>query len=169
MRAFVLMGVAGSGKSTVGTYAAARLAWPYLEGDDFHSIANIEKMSSGIPLSEADREPWIESLARAINNQQGPCVIVACSALTRLVRRHLEDAVQRPMSFLHLRASSDTLAHRLQGRNHFMHSNLLGSQLATLEAPTDAFEINADDGIDVVTARVITRLRMLAGMLRPHP
>jgi gluconokinase len=163
MRAFVLMGVSGSGKSTVGMHAAACLAWPYLEGDDFHPVANIQKMSHGIPLSDADRAPWIDDLARAINQRAEPHVIVACSALTRFVRRRLADSVQRPISFVHLRASPDTLACRLKGRRHFMREDLLASQLDTLELPHEAFEIDADEGIDVVAARAIAWMRMLDG------
>jgi gluconokinase len=163
MKAFVLMGVCGSGKSTVGSRAAAGLRWPYLEGDDFHPLANIEKMSHGIPLSDEDRIPWINALCAAINDEIAPCVIVACSALTRAVRRHLEDAVRRPVSFLHLRASRHVLAHRLRERRHFVTDALLASQLAALEAPLQALEIDADDGIEVVTARVIESMRMHAG------
>jgi gluconokinase len=163
MRAFVLMGVSGSGKSTVGRHAAARLAWPYLEGDDFHPAANIQKMSHGIPLSDTDRAPWIDDLSRAINQRLEPHVIVACSALTRFVRRRLADSVQRPISFMHLRAAPDTLARRLKGRRHFMREELLASQLETLETPHEAFEIDANDGIDVVAARAIAWMRVLGG------
>jgi carbohydrate kinase (thermoresistant glucokinase family) len=168
MIAFVLMGVSGAGKSTVGIHSAARLAWPFLDGDDFHPAGNIEKMSRGVALSDADRALWIDALAPAINNKIAPCVIVACSALTRVVRHRLEDAVQRPISFIHLRASPHILASRLQGRRHFMTADLLTSQLEALEAPSGAFEINADDGIDVVTTRVIARMRPLASNSRPH-
>ena len=168
MIAFVLMGVSGAGKSTVGIHSAARLAWPFVEGDDFHPAENIEKMSRGVALSDADRAPWIDALSAAINNKLAPCVIVACSALTRLVRHRLEDAVQRPIRFIHLRASPHVLASRLHGRRHFMTADLLTSQLAALEAPSGAFEINSDDGIDVVTARVIARMRPLASNPRPH-
>jgi carbohydrate kinase (thermoresistant glucokinase family) len=169
MRAFVLMGVSGSGKSTVGAHAAARLAWPYLEGDDFHPAQNIEKMSRGEALTDSDRAPWIDALSRAINDQTASHLIIACSALTRFVRHRLEEAVRRPVSFIHLRASPHVLANRLAGRAHFMREDMLPSQLATLEEPSEAFDINADDAVDVVTARAIARMRILTGVLRPHP
>jgi gluconokinase len=169
MRAFVLMGVSGSGKSTIGIHAAARLAWPYLEADDFRPVKNLDKMPHGIPPSDADRAPWIDDLSHAINRQVSPCVIVACSGLTRLVRHRLEDAVQRPISFIHLRASPDTLARRLKERHHFIRNDLRANQLEALETPPEAFEINTDDGIYVVTGRLVSRIRMLAGVLRPHP
>jgi gluconokinase len=160
------MGVAGSGKSTVSTHAAARLSWPYIEADDFHPAVNLEKMSNGIALTDADCIPWIDDLSSTINQQVRPCVIVACSALTQFVRRRLEEAVRRPISFIHLRTSTEVLACRLKGRRHFMGDSLLASQLETFETPPEAFAIDADDGIDVVTARVISRMRIITGALR---
>jgi gluconokinase len=161
MRAFVLLGVSGSGKSTVGIHAAARLSWPYLDGDDFHPVENIEKMSHGIAFSDA--HPWIDALSRAINNQMRPFVIVACSARTRLVLHRLEEAVQRPLTFIHLRATPEVLAHRLNGRSPCRSRDLQ----TALQTPFGALEIDADDTINVVTALVIAQMRILVGAHHP--
>jgi carbohydrate kinase (thermoresistant glucokinase family) len=125
-------------------------------------------MSQGIPLSDEDRAPWLDALAHAINQQTSPHVIVACSALTQFARQRLLETVQRPISFIHLRASPGVLTQRLQQRHHFMKDELLASQLATLETPRHAVEIDADDSIEVVTARVIACMRTLAGTCEPH-
>jgi gluconokinase len=128
----VVMGVSGSGKSTVGEALAARLNVPYLDADDLHSAANVSKMASGIALTDADREPWLARVGDWLAAQKDGSV-VACSALRRsyldTLRAHAPGTV-----FLHLDAESAVLQARVSERSgHFMPASLLASQLATLE------------------------------------
>jgi len=129
------MGVAGSGKSTVGQMLQERLGWSLAEGDDFHPIANIAKMSSGVPLTDEDRWPWLDSIVAwtAREDAAGRNTIVTCSALRRVYRDRLRTAPGRTV-FVHLHGSEPVLAARLAARpGHFMPPMLLPSQLATLE------------------------------------
>jgi gluconokinase len=131
------MGVAGSGKSTVGRLLAERLGWPFLDGDDFHPPENVEKMRRGIPLTDADRLPWLERLAE-LTRQNGGSAVLACSALKESYRRILSGGDPR-VRFVYLRADPALLAARLERRKaHFFTRALLESQLATLEEPTPA-------------------------------
>ena len=127
----VVMGVSGSGKSTVGRALAARLGVPYAEGDEFHPKANVDKMASGHPLTDADRWPWLRSIAGWIGGQPEGGV-VTCSALKRAYRDLLRSAGD--VWFLHLTGDRALLADRLGARSgHFMPAALLDSQLADLE------------------------------------
>ncbi|WP_440709389.1 gluconokinase [Herbiconiux sp. YIM B11900] len=135
VRAVFVTGVSGSGKSTVGALLAARLGWPFLDADDLHPLANIEKMSAGIALDDADRAPWLEAVGRAADHAAGDSggVVVACSALRR-VYRYLLAAECAGSFFVQLLGGSELLAQRLSARvDHFMPPALLGSQLAVLE------------------------------------
>lgn len=133
--AVVVMGVSGSGKTTVGEALSARFGWPLLEGDQFHPKANIDKMSSGTPLADEDRWPWLDAIATAMREAPDG-VIVTCSSLRRIYRDRLRDKAGRPVIFVYLNGSRDTLAARLAARKgHFMPASLLDSQLATLEPP----------------------------------
>ncbi|PXX58680.1 gluconokinase [Nocardia tenerifensis] len=128
----VVMGVSGSGKSTVGRALAAELGVEYAEGDEFHPEANIAKMAAGIPLDDADRAPWLDLVA-AWMGERTDGGVVTCSALKRVYRDRLRAAAPDAF-FLHLAAPRDELAHRMADRTgHFMPSSLLDSQLAALE------------------------------------
>lgn len=136
-RVVVVMGVSGTGKSTVGTLLAAGLGVPYAEADAFHPPANIEKMSAGTPLDDADREPWLDAIgtwARTRTEQgEGLRGVVSCSALKRAYRDRLRSAAPG-LFFLHLTGDRDLVAERLaQRRDHFMPGALLDSQYAALE------------------------------------
>ncbi|WP_328441804.1 gluconokinase [Streptomyces sp. NBC_00444] len=131
----VVMGVAGTGKSTVGRLLAKRLGIPFAEADDLHPPANITKMSAGIPLDDADRQPWLESIGRRLRERDaaGTGCVVSCSALKRRYRDALRAACPHAF-FLHLTARPELLAERIGHRTgHFMPEVLLDSQLATLE------------------------------------
>jgi len=129
----VVMGVSGSGKSTVGRELAARLGVPYAEGDDFHPPANVAKMASGQPLTDTDRWPWLRALAGWITEHSASGGVVTCSALKRAYRDLLRGAAVR-VWFLHLAGDRSVLAPRLAARaGHFMPASLLDSQLADLE------------------------------------
>ena len=133
----VMMGVSGSGKTTIADGVAQRLGWKLLEGDKFHPPVNVEKMSHGIPLTDEDRWPWLHAIAAAIDDwrTRGISGVVACSALKRSYRDILIG--DRPdVILVYLQGSRDLIAERLAARkHHYMPSSLLGSQFDTLEEP----------------------------------
>lgn len=131
----VVMGVSGSGKSTVALGLVERLGWKFAEGDDFHPESNVEKMRSGQPLDDEDRWPWLRSLAAWIgeHEQAGTPVVVTCSALKRSYRDLLRDG-HPSVWFAHVTVDADLLRERVRQRTgHYMPSSLLESQLATLQ------------------------------------
>jgi gluconokinase len=133
----VVAGVAGSGKSTVGKQLAARLGWAFADGDSFHPAANVAKMRAGLPLTDADREPWLAAMAAWMDDilASGQSAVLACSALKRSYRDELLDG--RPQTMLvFLDISQAACDARLAARTgHFFHEPLLASQFATLEPP----------------------------------
>lgn len=149
----VVMGVAGSGKSTVGVALGARLAIPYRDGDDLHPPANIAKMAAGEPLTDADRWPWLDRVAAALS-ADAP-LIVGCSALRRAYRDRIRAGAGGPVRFVHLAGSRAVIAARMAGRTgHFMPPSLLDSQFATLEPPgADEEAITVD--VDQPLARIV--------------
>jgi gluconokinase len=131
----VVMGVSGTGKSTIAALLVKALGWPMAEGDDFHSAANVAKMHAGHPLTDADRLPWLQSISDWIGAREaeGSGGVVTCSALKRSYRDLLR-AGHPDVRFICLVGSHDLLLSRLQNRTgHFMPASLLDSQLATLE------------------------------------
>ncbi|QNP73628.1 gluconokinase [Streptomyces roseirectus] len=129
----VVMGVAGTGKTTIGPLLAARLGVPYAEGDDFHPPANIAKMSAGTPLDDDDRAPWLDSIGAWARERAGLGGVVSCSALKRSYRDRLRAAAPG-LLFLHLSGSRELIEDRMGHREgHFMPTALLDSQFATLE------------------------------------
>ncbi|HVW40875.1 MAG TPA: gluconokinase [Amycolatopsis sp.] len=161
MTVVVVMGVAGSGKTTIGTTLAARLSTPYAEADEFHPVANIEKMSAGHPLTDADRLPWLRAIAGWIREHQAPGGVVSCSALKRAYRDILRSGGD--VWFLHLTGSRDTLAERMRARpGHFMPVSLLDSQLADLEplGPDEHGSVaDIADSTDDIVAAALERVR----------
>jgi gluconokinase len=160
----VVAGVAGSGKTTIGTLLASQLGWEFEDGDDLHPAANVAKMHAGVPLTDEDRRPWLDAVGAWIDQQTatGRPGVIACSALKRSYRDHLLDG--RPdlqMIFLRV-ADRDTLAARLQGRHgHFFRPELLDSQLAAVEAPVPAervIVVDDDDPPPEVVREIIRRL-----------
>jgi gluconokinase len=134
-QAIVVMGVSGSGKTTVAQGMATAMGWVYAEGDDFHSEANRAKMAAGHPLTDEDRWPWLRSIAAWVDEQrgQGQSAVVTCSALRRVYRDLLRDG-HSDVHFCQLDAPEGVIADRLEHRNgHSMPASLLGSQIATLE------------------------------------
>jgi gluconokinase len=130
------MGVAASGKTTVASALAARLGWVFADADEFHSAANVAKMARGEELTDADREPWLQTLAAWLTTQHeaGRSSVLACSALKRRYRDVLRAPAPQHIVFIHLVAPRDALLARLEHRKgHFMPAELLDSQLATLE------------------------------------
>lgn len=128
-----VMGVTGTGKTTIGRLLAARLGVPYAEGDDFHPRANIAKMSAGVPLEDADRWPWLDSIGTWAHGRAGRGGVVSCSALKRSYRDRLR-ATAPGLVFVHLAGDRALIADRMGHRQgHFMPTALLDSQFATLQ------------------------------------
>ncbi|MDP3856108.1 gluconokinase [Phenylobacterium sp.] len=161
----VVMGVAGSGKSTVGRAVAERLGLPFVEADDFHPQANREKMAAGAALTDADRKPWIASLTAALARSPDPVTILACSALTPAVRDWLEAGFDGQVRYVLLSGDSDLIGERLAARRgHFAGQALLESQFAALTPPSDAAAVDVAQPLEVVVAAVCVAVEAFA----PH-
>ena len=157
----VMMGVAGSGKTTVGKLLASQLAWTFADGDNYHSAANVEKMGSGIPLTDADRRPWLEILRSLIARwiAEGTNAVLACSALKREYRERL--LVGSEVHFVHLKGDWALLQERMRTRHgHFMAERMLESQLATLEEPEDAVVVDVDRSPEEIVAEIRKRMAL---------
>jgi gluconokinase len=155
------MGPAGSGKTTVGELLAAQLGWEFSDGDNFHSPANIEKMSRGIPLTDADRLPWLNSIRDAISQwlAQHKNVIVACSALKRTYRERL--LVSPDLKLVYLKGSYQLLRQRLHARKgHYATEQILTSQFADLEEPADAFVVDVAYTPEEIVAQIRAHLSL---------
>lgn len=142
----VVMGVAGSGKSTLGRALAKALGWMFIEADDFHPPGNVEKMRWGVALDDADRLPWLDVLNRKLRDhtQQQQSAVLACSALKRSYRERLSDGIDE-LRFVYLGGDAGLIRERLRARQgHFMAPELLDSQLATLEPPEDVLMVPID-------------------------
>ena len=142
----VVMGVAGSGKTTIGRGLAGELGWEFYDADDFHPPPNVEKMSRGVPLDDADREPWLEALGELVRGclERGESAVLACSALKESYRRHL--LVDGRVKLVYLRGDYGLVRERLRHRRgHFMKPRMLDSQFAALEepGPETHFDISA--------------------------
>ncbi len=149
------MGVSGVGKTTVGQALAHQLGWPFADADDFHPAANVAKMREGIPLTDADRGPWLQSLHAAIqqwlNAQES--VVLACSALKQAYREQLVIAPAVKPVFLH--ADFSVIAERMADRQgHYMNPKLLESQFDALEVPHDALSLDADRPVPEIVAAI---------------
>lgn len=153
----VVMGVSGSGKTTIGQALAAAIGGEFRDGDDYHPPENIAKMASGVPLTDDDRAPWLAALRRLIDERRAaPGVLVlACSALTRRIRQRLgldRDGIR----VVHLEGSETLLAERMRARRHrhFMPPELLPSQLELLERPENALIVDASQPVDRLVAEI---------------
>src|SRR5208282_1351964 len=142
----VLMGVSGVGKTTIGKLLAVRTGWRFEDADDYHPEQNRRKMAAGIPLTDADREPWLKVLHERMvqHRQKGESVILACSALKQQYRDLLADGfAKNEMRFAYLYGPTALIEERIKSRHHpYMNPGLLNSQLATLEVPSDAWSIS---------------------------
>lgn len=163
-RNLIVMGVSGSGKTTVGEQLAAHFGAPFIEGDQLHPPENVAKMSAGTPLNDEDRLPWLKAIAaRLAEADGGPSgVVAACSSLKRSYRAILTAGVARRTSFVFLDGSHALLTERMKTRKgHFMPASLLDSQLATLEPPgadEDVIRIDLDGDIDAELDAAIARI-----------
>jgi gluconokinase len=156
------MGVSGSGKSTVGSLLAFELGWAFADADDYHTPENVEKMRRGTPLTDADREPWLEKLKALIANwaKTGEKAILACSALRQVYRDRLQ--IGQQVHFVYLKGDRGLLSGRLLQRpNHYMKEPMLQSQLTTLEEPVDAITVNAGSTPSEIVREIRERLALV--------
>jgi gluconokinase len=159
----VVMGVSGSGKTTIGKPLAQRLGWVFKEGDDLHPAANIAKMKSGQPLDDADRAPWLAAIADAVDGwrRRGTPGVITCSALKRAYRRQLVGD-RDDVRLVYLCGSRAAIGRRLAGRHgHFMPASLLDSQFATLEEPgpdENPITVSIDQPVDAAIERIAAAL-----------
>lgn len=152
----VVMGVSGSGKTTVGRLLAARLGCAFLDGDDFHPPANVAKMKAGIPLDDEDRRPWLQGLNRELAAH--PDAVLACSALKQSYRDILARGLPR-CTFVFLNGSIELIRSRLDERRHsYMPALLLESQFAALEPPQDCIEVNVGCSVAACVDSIAARL-----------
>jgi gluconokinase len=157
------MGVAGAGKTTIGQLLATRLGWQFHDADDFHPSTNVAKMRAGIPLTDADRAPWLARLNALAESELAAQrnLIIGCSALKASYREQLAAGI-RSMRFVYLRGTKALIAQRLADRQgHFMPPGLLDSQFATLEEPADAIVVSIDQTPDEIVAEIFAALARL--------
>lgn len=165
--AIIVMGVSGSGKSSIGEKLAEALSLRFIEGDQLHLASNVEKMSKGIPLTDADRMPWLDLIGEAMKAAlaKGDGVIVSCSALKRIYRERLRVAAGGNLFFVYLEGSKELLSERMGHRSgHFMPTSLLESQLETLEVPTGepgVVTVDIDDTIEDIAEEARKKLASL--------
>lgn len=155
--AVIVMGVSGSGKTTVGETLAQRLGWAFYDADNFHPPANVQKMSSGTPLTDEDREPWLEALNQLIstNLREHKSLVLACSALKEKYRRHLAKGHENKTQFVYLEGDFETIYTRMQARQHFMKPAMLRSQFETLEEPANAIVVDIRQPQDEVIEDIL--------------
>ncbi|MEN8831410.1 gluconokinase [Pacificibacter sp.] len=158
MQRFIVMGVSGCGKSSIGAGFAAQIGAEFVDGDDLHPESNVAKMSAGTPLNDADRAPWLAAVGQTFASGDLPMVI-GCSALKRSYRDIIRDNAGGPVAFLFLDGSRELIAARMAAReDHFMPPALLDSQFATLERPAaneSAVRVNIDQSPKDIVAELV--------------
>ncbi|MEM1399837.1 MAG: gluconokinase [Pseudomonadota bacterium] len=160
----VVMGVSGSGKSSVGELLAEKLGVPFIDGDNFHPKANVDKMAAGIPLTDEDRWPWLDILGTKIRElaQAEGGVVLAASSLRRVYRERMISASGENIMFAHLDGSAEVIGARMANRKgHYMPPSLLESQLATLEPPEpdeNAIALSIEEPPTAIVAQILARL-----------
>jgi gluconokinase len=160
-RAILVMGVSGSGKTTIGRALANRMRWTFADADDYHPDSNRQKMSRGESLNDTDRQPWLEHLhgllEEHVRNDQP--LVLACSALKESYRQVLNRNLEG-IAVVFLHGSRELIAERMLQREHFMPVSLLESQLLALEPPADAIVVRIGQAIDAMVEQVIARLEV---------
>ena len=156
-RSFIVMGVSGCGKSSVGKALAGHFGWDYYDADDFHPPENVTKMASGIPLDDSDRAPWLEFLHELISSNlkmDKPCVL-ACSALKERYRQQLLDGNDN-VQIVYLRGSYDLIWSRMKKRtDHYMKPHMLKSQFEALEEPSNAIVVDISMSVDDILQEIL--------------
>ena len=157
----IIMGVSGSGKTTIGKLLGNKLNLPFYDADDFHPRNNIEKMAKGLPLNDIDRRPWLEELGKQIKTwESAGGAVLACSALKKNYRKRLITIPKHAIHFVFLSGAFNLIKERLSTRkNHFFDEKLLQSQFDTLEIPTNAFKVTITETPEQIVDRIIEYLR----------
>lgn len=155
----IVMGVSGCGKSTIGELLAEHLSCGFSDADGFHPKANVDKMRAGIPLQDEDRWPWLSAIRAAVDDfkEKGESHVIACSALRQAYRDVLSP--KGDVIFVYMKGAKTVIQPRLEARKgHYMNPNLLNSQFATLEEPTDALTVNIEETPEVIMTDILTQL-----------
>lgn len=158
--AVVLMGVSGSGKTTVGELLAERLGWDFVEGDEYHAPAHVAQMEAGVPLSDDDRQPWLQQLRRLIVDRlsAGESLVLTCSALKQSYRDLMVAGDPRVL-VVYLQGDAETIGSRMvERKGHFMKAPMLASQFEVLEEPEDAITVDAGNSPDEIADQAIVGL-----------
>lgn len=162
----VVMGVSGCGKSTIGKLLAQRLSLSFIEADDFHSKENVVKMSSGIPLDDEDRYPWLESLSLQLQSHEKTGAVLACSALKESYRQILQKNVKEKIIWIYLDGNETILQERMKNRaGHFMPKTLLQSQLAVMEKPAYAYCFSIEKDPETIANDILGILKHNSNLL----
>ena len=160
---FILMGVSGCGKTTIGQILSEKLGWPLFDADEFHSPASIDKMRNGIALDDADRWPWLDRMNAALREREarGESVLLACSALKQAYRDRLSKGIAE-LRWIYLKGGFELIRKRLEARKgHYMKAGLLESQFAALEEPEEALSVDIDDSPNSIADSILRRLQAL--------
>jgi gluconokinase len=155
----LVMGPTGSGKTTIGSLLAQQLSWMFADGDSFHSASNIQKMSHGVPLDDADRDPWLKAIHDAMVRwvAEGQNAVLACSALKRTYREKLYNGPE--VRLVYLKGSYDLISRRLASRHgHFAGESILADQFAVLEEPENAIVVDVGSSPDEIVAEIRKRI-----------
>lgn len=157
--AIIVMGVSGCGKTTVGRLLAERLGWTYIESDEYHSPVDIEKMSSGIPLNDEDRWPWLKRLHDVLfdHSEKNQSVVLACSALKQSYRDLLVSGLDN-IFFVFLKGDFELIQQRMRKRQHYMKADMLHSQFDALEEPQNAMIMDIQQSPEKIMEKILTQL-----------
>jgi len=154
-----IMGVSGSGKTTIGQLLAQELSIPFIDADDHHSEYNIEKMSQGVPLTDRDRKPWLQEVNRVAIEHFNSSGVIACSALKKDYRRQLEKSIETKVIWVYLKGSFEQIYERMKSRpHHYMRAGMLESQFDALQEPMNALVIDIRDSPAVVIEKIKAQL-----------
>ena len=159
-KVLIVMGVSGTGKTTIGKMLAHKLDIPFFDGDDFHPESNVEKMSTGIPLEDSDRLEWLQTLNKLAKKYKSSGAVIACSALKEYYREILKEEMEDDLEFIFLEGSFQLIKNRMEQRKgHFMPMALLQSQFDILEAPKKAITVSVDQTPEELVAQVLIKLQ----------
>ncbi|MEL6538443.1 MAG: gluconokinase, GntK/IdnK-type [Bacteroidota bacterium] len=154
---YLIAGVSGSGKSTVGQALAKRMEIPFFDADDFHPVANVTKMEEGHPLADEDRWPWLQDLNLHLHQQPAAGCVLACSALKEVYRQVLSEGLENRILWVFLIGTFELIQTRMELRDHFMPPALLRSQFDTWEAPQYGLQLDITEDIDTLIDQIITQ------------
>ena len=155
------MGVSGSGKSSVAKLLAEELSIAFIDADDHHIPSSIEKMSKGVPLTDTDREPWLERMNKIAINHLGSGAVIACSALKKKYRQRLNQRIESNVDWVYLKGDYDLIFKRMKNRkHHFMDADMLTSQFDALEEPEGAIVINIANSLEGIVENIKLKLSM---------